>query len=300
MASVSSGRARRTTRSVPVTAIVRDATGRSSCGAPSPMPSAPPAVPPGVVRPAAMVGCQHGAVQPAALARQAVKVAAATVDRWRPAPAGIVVLIYHRVGRARASRSTSRCRCSTSSSPTSASGGRCCPSTRPWSPSPVRHRSDPPPVVVTFDDGTADFVDHALPVLGAPPGAGHAVRRHGLRRRGADVPRTTAVRRRGRRSATRCATGLVTVGSPHPRPHPARPPPGRRGRRRARPVDRPASATELGVRPAHFAYPKAVPPARRPPPGRSRPASARPRSPAPGPTPSAPPTRTGLARPRSR
>ncbi len=96
--------------------------------------------------------------------RQTTKTAAAAVDRLRPPPTGIVVLIYHRVG--------------------AGSGGQMdLPPERfdeqlRWlvehhrvvdldtaadelaADAPVR-----PGVVVTFDDGTTDWVDHVLPAL---------------------------------------------------------------------------------------------------------------------------------------
>lgn len=100
------------------------------------------------------------------LARAALKPAAASLDLLRPPPAGITVLIYHRVG--------------------AGSGGQVDLDTaafddqmaylsdtgsvigldeavellqQPGSAAPV------PRIVVTFDDGTPDVVEHALPVL---------------------------------------------------------------------------------------------------------------------------------------
>ena len=88
-------------------------------------------------------------------------------------------------------------------------------------PTPTRPRD---PVVVTFDDGTADFADAALPDPRAPPDPGDALPRDRVRRAsGVDFPddgrplswaalRDTRRDRAGRRSArtrtpTRCSTG---------------------------------------------------------------------------------------------
>ena len=121
--------------------------------------------------------------------------------------------------------------------------------------SSTRPGSDP--VVVTFDDGTADFVEHALPVLvrhrvpvclylatrfvdeqapfaGAPPLSWAALR-------------------------DALATGLVTVGS-HTHSHLVlrAVDEADAGADLDRSVD--VITTNLGVAPAHFAYPRAVPP----------------------------------------
>lgn len=192
------------------------------------------------------------------VARRAVKVAAAAVDRWRPPGRGIVVLIYHRVG--------------------AATGGQVDLPTATFEEQmaslrargPVVTLDDalialagapadgPDPIVVTFDDGTADFVEVALPVLV----------RH-------QVPATlyaaTAFIDEGRPfpndgrptswAALRDAvsTGLVTVGS-HTHTHALldRLPDAAVADELDRSIDR--IAHELGAPPRHFAYPKAVAP----------------------------------------
>ena len=114
------------------------------------------------------------------------------------------------------------------------------------------------PVVITFDDGTADFVDHARAGPRAPRGS---------RRRSTSRPRssTTGVAFpddgrpcRGRRCRDACAHRAGRRRLAHPPPPAARPAPRRRGRRRARPVDRPRSASTSGAAPRDFAYPKAL------------------------------------------
>jgi peptidoglycan/xylan/chitin deacetylase (PgdA/CDA1 family) len=100
-----------------------------------------------------------------ALALQAVKWSAASADRIVPPPRGVVLLQYHRVGRrapveidlppARFEEQMALIadegRATTLDSALELLGG-----------STVPERD---PVVVTFDDGTADFADCAVPVL---------------------------------------------------------------------------------------------------------------------------------------
>lgn len=98
------------------------------------------------------------------IARSALKGSAAVVDRVTPTPQGITILIYHRVGAGTGSqmdlspaqfdeqlawlRATQRLL--TLDQAVAELAG----------PAPVQ-----PGVVLTFDDGTADWVDHALPAM---------------------------------------------------------------------------------------------------------------------------------------
>jgi len=103
-------------------------------------------------------------VRPERALRQAVKATAAALDRVRrPAP-GVVVLCYHRVGGG--SGLELDLHVDTFAAQMAEVADRAVP--LPVALDHLRDASAPPgphPVVVTFDDGTADFVDRALPVL---------------------------------------------------------------------------------------------------------------------------------------
>ena len=197
-------------------------------------------------------------MQTGALARRAVKTAATGLDWLRPTGRGIVVLIYHRVG--------------------AGTGGEVDLPVDVFdeqlaylrSQGPVVSLDDallalvggppegPDPIVVTFDDGTADFVDHALPVLvrhqvPATLYAATAFIDEGRPFPDEGRPASWA----GLREA--CSTGLVTVGS-HTHRHVLldRLPDAEVADELDRSID--LIGDELGTAPRHFAYPKAVPP----------------------------------------
>lgn len=192
------------------------------------------------------------------VAQRAVKDAAAALDAVRRPPAGVVVLIYHRVGGASGLDVDLPEALFNQQMAVLAASGRVVSLGTALDlvegpPSAGAGR----PVVITFDDGTADFVDRALPIIERHrlpvtlyaassfiddrinfPDDGHPVSWAGL--------------------ADACATGLVDVGS-HTHRH--------------RLLDRLAAVEvadeldrsidligeHLGRRPVDFAYPKAVP-----------------------------------------
>ncbi|MGH9116202.1 MAG: polysaccharide deacetylase family protein [Acidimicrobiales bacterium] len=191
-----------------------------------------------------------------AVGARAVKTAAAAFDALRPAGRGIVVLAYHRVGR-RSSLSVDlpewlfeeqMARLVERFGVVDLDGAlRALPGDAPPGPDPV---------VVTFDDGTADFAEVALPVLArhrvpatlyvatdfievqrAFPGDGRPLTWSAL--------------------AEAVSTGLVTVGS-HTHSHVLLD----RAPERSVPAELDRSieliGERLGVAARHFAFPKAL------------------------------------------
>ena len=145
-------------------------------------------------------------------ARRAVKVASAAADRLRPHVAGVVILLYHRVGggssleidldAARFDEQIARVASRGAVSLGSALE-------RLASAAPAERA---PSVVVTFDDGTADFVDVALPILVRHQVAATLYLATDFVEGGNTVPRgARPVSWAGLRDA--CATGIVNIGS---------------------------------------------------------------------------------------
>lgn len=185
----------------------------------------------------------------------AIKRVAAGVDRLTPARPGVVVLLYHRVGR----RSTVEVDLPRSlfSEQMAAIAGRAVPLDDALSalagPAPSGAAT---PVAVTFDDGTADFVDEAVPVLvehGVPAllYVATAFIEEGRSFPDAGTPASWSA------LADAASTGVVSIGS-HTHTHALLD--------RAAPaeveqeLDRSRKLIEdrLGVSADHFAYPKAV------------------------------------------
>jgi peptidoglycan/xylan/chitin deacetylase (PgdA/CDA1 family) len=192
------------------------------------------------------------------IAQEALKRVAATADGLFPPARGVVVLIYHRVGR----RTTGEVdlpldRFEAQIAKIAASGRA-----TTLDAALAALQSGPPaagnPVVVTFDDGTADFADLAVPILarhGVPalcylatafiggsepfPGGALALSWDAVR----DLD----------------AAGLVSFGS-HTHAHALldRLAPADAANDLDRSID--AIGTALGRAPRHFAYPKAVAP----------------------------------------
>lgn len=192
-----------------------------------------------------------------AIGMAAVKAAVGAADRLGRRHRGITVLIYHRVGGGSGSQVDLDPALFEAQVEFLAVGGRVITlddALRRLVSTVPAHDGDVDPVVITFDDGTADFTETALPILvrhripsvlyvatdfverGRPfPGAGRPVSWTAL--------------------ADALTTGLVTVGS-HTHTHAL--------------LDRTAAPAEeldrsieligerLGVVAEHFAYPKAV------------------------------------------
>lgn len=192
------------------------------------------------------------------VAQRAVKDAATAFDAVRRPPAGVVVLIYHRVGGASGLDVDLPEGLFDQQMSVLAASGRVVSLGTALDlvegPPPAGTRR---PVVITFDDGTADFVDRALPIIERHrlpvtlyaassfiddrtdfPDDGHPVSWAGL--------------------ADACATGLVDVGS-HTHRHRLldRLPTTEVADELDRSID--LIGEHLGRRPVDFAYPKAVP-----------------------------------------
>jgi peptidoglycan/xylan/chitin deacetylase (PgdA/CDA1 family) len=196
-----------------------------------------------------------------AAVRHAAKALASASDLVRTVPDGVVVLLYHRVGGSSGLEMDLSVDRFERQIAWLASQHRPTALDTAMDELAVAERSgawpDSPPIVVTFDDGTADFVDAALPIL---------VRHH--------VPATLYVATHfvqrgvafpdGGRSATwqglrdALTTDLVTIGS-HTHHHLLldRVPPDVVDDELNRSID--LIGEHLGVTADHFAYPKAVP-----------------------------------------
>ena len=187
---------------------------------------------------------------------QGLKTAAFAADRVRPSPRGVVVLLYHRVGAGSGLAVDLPVDLFAEQVAALAATGRV---TTLDAALDALAAPEPPaadPIVVTFDDGTADFADHALPVLERHrvPACVYVATRyieHSRAFPAAGTPMSWGA------LADACATGLVTVGS-HTHTHAL--------------LDRidPSAVDDeldrslvligerLGVRAGHFAYPKAL------------------------------------------
>ena len=186
----------------------------------------------------------------------ATKLLAAGVDLVRPTRRGVVVLLYHRVGARHAAQLDlptdlfERQIEQIGSSGAAADLDSALDVLEEQAPPPID------PVVVTFDDGTADFVDVALPVLvrHRVPATLYVATDHVERQ--VPFPNDgTPISWAGLRDAR--DTGLVTMGS-HTHSHALldRLPPEQADAEIRRSVA--LIEDRLGVRAEHFAYPKAV------------------------------------------
>jgi peptidoglycan/xylan/chitin deacetylase (PgdA/CDA1 family) len=198
--------------------------------------------------------------------QQAVKASAAAVDVVRPPDPGVVVLIYHRVGSGSGLAVDLPVAQFEDQMAWLAAGGRVCSLTDALRlfasvPSFGGRTSDDPAdgfrkIVITFDDGTADFADHALPIMvryGIPATLYAATAFIDEQREfpNGGRPLSWAALRDAR------ATGLVDVGS-HTHTHALldRIPPEQVNDELDRSIG--AISERLGVAPGDFAYPKAL------------------------------------------
>jgi len=201
-------------------------------------------------------------VSPASrMARRAVKLAAAAADTVRSPATGVVVLIYHRVGGSSGLELDMPVDLFDAQAAALAASGRVVPLAEALARIAPQDTSDDltprtAPVVLTFDDGTVDFVERAVPILERHrlpvtlyaatsfidegrsfPGDGRPVSWQGL--------------------ADACATGLVEVGS-HTHGHLLldRLPPSEVAGELDRSIE--LIGEHLGRPALDFAYPKAV------------------------------------------
>ncbi|HKE74826.1 MAG TPA: polysaccharide deacetylase family protein [Acidimicrobiales bacterium] len=196
-----------------------------------------------------------------AVAGRGVKEAAALVDRVRRPGPGVVVLIYHRVGGGSGLEVDLPPGLFDEQMAALAASGAAATLDDALAAlaAPAAERPAVDPVVVTFDDGTADLVDVALPVLARHRVPAVFYLSTDFVERGRDFPHDgRPLSWAGAREAV--ASGLVTLGS-HTHTHAL--------------LDRlgPAEASDeldrsrdligerAGVAADHLAYPKAVPPA---------------------------------------
>lgn len=186
-----------------------------------------------------------------------IKAVAATADRARPAPSGVTVLIYHRVGRrAQVEMDLAEDTFERQISEL-AEGGRVVDMDQALAflngslPEPSYN-----PVVITFDDGTSDFAEIAVPILVKYRTPALLYVSTEFLDSGREFPYAgTPLSWDAAREST--ATGLITLGS-HTHTHAL--------------LDRVDVATardeldrsierlseETGLAPKHFAYPKAL------------------------------------------
>lgn len=197
-------------------------------------------------------------------ALQALKAAAAVGDRVRPPAPGVVVLIYHRVGRRAETEIDMPADQFESQMEWLASTGRVVDIdtavARLVLREPVPRGEEPAvnPVVVTFDDGTSDLAEVALPILARH----HVPATVYLATRFVDEQLTWPAEGQPLTWAgakEMVDSGLVTIGS-HTHGHALldRLPPAEA----AAELDRSKEliGEKLGVAAEHFAYPKAVAP----------------------------------------
>jgi peptidoglycan/xylan/chitin deacetylase (PgdA/CDA1 family) len=193
------------------------------------------------------------------LIRRALKATAAAADRVRTAPDGVVILLYHRVGgESSLEIDLDAARFEEQMAVVAGRGVIPLGTALDQLAAPVAPvaPTGTPLVVVTFDDGTADFVDVALPILVRHRVPATLYLATDMVEGGASTPEgARPISWAGLRDA--CATGLVDVGS-HTHSHRLldRTPPDVVADELDRSID--LIGEHLGRAAADFAYPKAV------------------------------------------
>jgi peptidoglycan/xylan/chitin deacetylase (PgdA/CDA1 family) len=188
--------------------------------------------------------------------RALAKRTATAWDRVQPPARGVVVLIYHRVGRRSSLQVDLPTWLFAEHMARLAAAGRVASLEDALALLKGGALSGPNPVVVTFDDGTADFADEALPILVAHQIPATLYVATDFIDRGRPFPAGGAPLSWGG-LAEAVSTGLVTVGS-HTHTHTLldRLPPSQVAGELDRSID--LIGEHLGVPPRHFAYPKAL------------------------------------------
>lgn len=191
------------------------------------------------------------------LALTGVKAAAAAGDALRPSQRGVVVLIYHRVGRRTPVEVDLTADLFTRQMELLAEMGRACSLDQALAALEQPAPSGADPVVVTFDDGTADFAEVAVPILERFSVPATLYLATDFIERGRPFP-NDGLPVSWPALADTVATGLVTIGS-HTHTHALldRLPAGEIAEELDRSVG--LIGERLGLAAEHFAYPKAVP-----------------------------------------
>lgn len=190
--------------------------------------------------------------------RQLLKSASARADLFFPTGAGVTILAYHRVGAGTGSDVDLPTELFTEQMARLAAGGRVV--SLDDAVAMLHNPEDAPvhPVVLTFDDGTADFVENAVPVLERFQLPATLYAATDFIERGepfwGDGAALTWVA-----LAEATASGLIHIGS-HTHTHRVldRLPPDEIAADLDRSID--LIGEHTGRHPDHFAYPKAVPP----------------------------------------
>jgi peptidoglycan/xylan/chitin deacetylase (PgdA/CDA1 family) len=190
------------------------------------------------------------------LAQHALKRAATAADRLRPPPPGIVVLIYHRVGGGSGLELDLSIGEFRAQMAWLADAGVVMTLDEALRTLDEDRAPRPSRVVVTFDDGTCDFVDHAVPILAEHGIPATLYLATAFVERGEELPYgAPPVSWSGLRDAL--TSGVVTLGS-HTHRHLLL------DRLSLEELDTELDLPtrlmerELGTVPRHFAYPKAV------------------------------------------